>query len=84
MLVGHLGPGGEDLAHQGPVAPHVLLGQGPLAGIGQVAVEEGGQVGVEAVPVETGRLLVLGVVGQHRPRCYGAPPPPARTTSEAN
>ena len=47
VLVGHLGPGGDDLAHQGAEAAHVLLGEGPVVRVGEVAVEQGAQVGVE-------------------------------------
>ncbi len=76
VLVGHLGPGGDDAAHQGPEPTHVLFGQGAIAGVGEVAVEEGAEIGVEAVPVEAGRLLVFGVVGKHPPMLRpGAPRP---------
>ena len=41
VLVGLLGPGGDDLAHQGAESADVLLGQGPVVGVGQVPVEQG-------------------------------------------
>ena len=82
MLVGHLGPGGDDLAHQGAEPADVLLGQGAVVGVGEVAVEQGAQVGVEGVPVQSGGLLEFGVVGKHppmlRPRGPRAPAGPAR------
>ena len=67
VLVGLLGPGGDDLAHQGSERRHVLLGEGAVGRVGEVAVEQEGQVGVEGVPVEADGLLELGVVGKHRP-----------------
>ena len=67
VLVGHLGPGGDDLAHQGAETGDMLFGPGPVAGVGEVAVEEGAQVGVEGVPVQPGGLLEIGVVGKHPP-----------------
>ncbi len=67
VLVGDLGPGGDDLPHERPEATHVLLGQGALVGVGEVPVQEGAQVGVQAVPVEPGGLLELRVVGKHPP-----------------
>ena len=48
VLVGHLGPGGDDLAHQGAEAADVLLGEGPVAGVGEVAVEQGARLGSRA------------------------------------
>ena len=66
------------LAHQGPEPTHVLFGQGAIAGVGEVAVEEGAEIGVEAVPVEAGRLFVFGVVGKHPPMLRPGASPPAR------
>ncbi len=78
VLVGHLGPGGDDLAHQCTESADVLLGQRPVPGVGEVAVEQGAQVGVERVPVEPGGLLVVGVVGKHPPMLRPEASPGAR------
>ena len=71
VLVGLLGPGGDDLAHQGAEAAHVLLGEGAVAGVGEVAVEEERQIGVDRGtsrarwPVRTRRSREACL------RCYG-------------
>ncbi len=67
VLVGLLGAWGDDLAHQGTESAHVLLGQGAVAGVGEVPVQEGPEVGVERVPVQSGSLVEFGVVGKHPP-----------------
>ena len=63
--VGDLGAGGEGLAHQLAVLGDVLLGELPVVGIGEVAVEQEGEVRIQRVPVEPDRLVVFGVVGEH-------------------
>ncbi len=63
--VGHFGPGRQNLADQLPVLGHVLLGELAVLGVRQVPVQEEGKVGVERVPVEADRLVVLRVVGEH-------------------
>jgi hypothetical protein len=67
VLVGHLGPGGDVPAHQGAETGDVLFGPGPVTGVGEMAVEEGAQVGVEGVPVQSRGLLEFGVVRKHAP-----------------
>ena len=52
----HLGPRGERLADEGAVGGHVLLGELAVLGIGEVPVEEEGQVGVEGIPVQADGL----------------------------
>ena len=62
----HLGPLGQRLADEGAVGGDVLLGELSVLGVGEVPVEEEGQVGVEGVPVQSDGLLELAIVGQHR------------------
>ncbi len=67
VLVRLLGPGGDDPADEGAEAAHVVLGEGPVGGIGEVPVEEEGEVGIHPVPIEADGLVELGVVGKHAP-----------------
>ena len=68
MLVGHLGPGGDDLPDEGAEAADVLLGEGPVGGVGEVAGRAGatgwGRAGTSRGPIG---LFELGVVGKHPP-----------------
>jgi len=65
VAVGLLRPGGDDLAHEGAEPAQMLLGEGPVGRVGEVAVEQEGEVGIHPVPIEADGLLELGVVGKH-------------------
>ena len=63
--VGDLGPGGQGSSHQVPVAGDVFLGERAVGGVGEVAIQQKRQVGIEGVPVVADGLIEFGVVGKH-------------------